>query len=534
MRKARAGTHVFVLFGLTVILFSQTLFSQVSNTVTDRHLTTEYEYLTSNKEISFHSSVKPFLRTELLQWVNLDSLEKKRDLLGKLNRSATDSAEKKPGRGTAEVHPLFFLQTGYENADTLRQNISGSAIGASVSIAYRDKFFLNTNFITANTALPSFVSHYTDSMKIIPGEGLSFDTKLGHHYKNFSGYVSYSPSPIFNFQVGHGKNFIGDGYRSLLLSDVANNYSFAKISTKIWKIKYVNIFADFKDIRNGGTDYNSFTNKYGTFHYLSWNLAKWFNLGLFESVIWQGKDTLNKRGYDVNYLNPVIFYRPVEYSLGSSDNSLMGLNFRFKITHKIQLYSQLVIDEFLLKEVRARSGWWANKYGGQLGVKYFDAFGLKGFSVQAELNEVRPYTYSHGSSLQNYAHFNQPLAHPLGANFSEVIGILHYGKNRFGAELKIVVSKYGADSAGNNYGGDLFKSYNNVPSQYGNKTGQGIASYLLVNEMNLSYLLVPDVNLRAEAGMLFREKYFSDELTSNVFFWVGIKTSLYSIYRDFI
>ena len=47
--------------------------------------------------------------------------------------------------------------------------------------------------------------------------------------------------------------------------------------------------------------------KWASSHLLSYNVNKWLNLSLFESVIWQDKDTLINRGLDINYLNPFIF-----------------------------------------------------------------------------------------------------------------------------------------------------------------------------------------------------------------------------------
>ncbi len=524
---------IFFLFNIQYSIFNiQYSFSQTSYLPLERDVTANYENHTSSKEIQFHSSVKPFLHSDLNQWLNVDSLENSKNIFKKFFKKNTPNSQL-PTPNSIEISPLFFLSYGKEMFDT-SWNVRGTAIGASLNAGLWKKLFINANFLSANSAFPSFVNHYTDSMKIVPAEGYAHPTKLGYHYKNFSGYISYSPSKIFNLQLGHGKNFIGDGYRSLLLSDVANNYSFFKITTTIWKIKYVNIFANFKDVRGGYKDYWHFKDKFGTFHYLSWNATRWLNLGLFESVIWQAKDTLNNRGYDVNYLNPVIFYRPVEYSLGSSDNVLMGTNFKIKVTDKIQLYGQFVLDEFLLSAVKARNGWWANKYGGQFGFKYFDMFGEKGLSFQAEFNEVRPYTYSHGSTLQNYAHFNQPLAHPLGANFSEVLGILRYEKKSFSIEGKSIIAKFGTDIGKKNYGGDIYKSYDKVVQQYGNKTGQGLANYLMVNEIKASYLVYPKMNLKIEAGVLSRVKYVSSDFQNNLYFFLGLRTSLYNVYRDFM
>ena len=61
-----------------------------------------------------------------------------------------------------------------------------------------------------------------------------------------NGHVSYQTSKHFNFQFGHGKHFIGDGYRSMLLSDNSFNYPYLKITTDVWKVSYVNLYSSIK------------------------------------------------------------------------------------------------------------------------------------------------------------------------------------------------------------------------------------------------------------------------------------------------
>ncbi len=62
----------------------------------------------------------------------------------------------------------------------------------------------------------------------------------------------------------------------------------------------------------------------------------------------------------------------------------------------------------------------------RVGAKYIDAFGIKNLDLQLEHNRVRPFTYSHFDSVANYTHYNQPMAHPLMANFKEVVAIARY------------------------------------------------------------------------------------------------------------
>jgi hypothetical protein len=122
--------------------------------------------------------------------------------------------------------------------------------------------------------------------------------------------LTFTPNKFFSMQLGYGRNFIGDGYRSLLQSDGASPYPFFKLNTGFWKLKYTNTYMFLKDVRPDATIEKTYTTKYIANHYLSWNLSKRINIGLFESVIWSNT---NSRGFDVNFMNPIIFYRTVEF-----------------------------------------------------------------------------------------------------------------------------------------------------------------------------------------------------------------------------
>ena len=41
-----------------------------------------------------------------------------------------------------------------------------------------------------------------------------------------SGYINYNINSFFDIQLGHGKNFIGDGYRTMFISDNSFNYPY--------------------------------------------------------------------------------------------------------------------------------------------------------------------------------------------------------------------------------------------------------------------------------------------------------------------
>jgi hypothetical protein len=482
-------------------------------------------FIESEQTDSFisHSSVKPFL------------LSKQTNSYQKFLQAGLLSSKDSSNEGNyISISPYINISPGYQlqPASAYFMETSGGGI---LNMQYKEKLFANAVYYYGLNTLPSYLQSYTDSFHILPSEGYASASKRGYINQNFNGYISYSPSSVFNFQDGRGKNFWGNGYRSLLLSDAANNYPYLKITTTVWKIKYVNLFANFKDIRAADTrNYSSFQNKYGAFHYLSWAATKRLNISFFESVIWMGKDTLVNRNFDVNYLNPVIFYRPVEYAVGSADNSLMGLNISYNATKSFQLYGQLLLDEFLLDSVKARNGWWANKQAAQAGFKLFNFAGIKGLGVQLEYNYVRPYTYSHGNPLQNYGHFNQSLAHPMGANFREAVFFIRYNRNRWFAELQMLQAQMGKDSSGKNFGGDIYKSYNKIVRISGNYTTQGLKTDLLFGSFRLSYLLYSPSNLRAEFMLAYRESKNIVRSEKNLFFSFGVRTSLWNVYRDFM
>jgi hypothetical protein len=305
----------------------------------------------------------------------------------------------------------------------------------------------------------------------------------GFNYLDLTGRVAYTPNQIFNFQAGLDHNFIGEGSRSLFLSDYGRPYPFAQIKAQFWRIEYTTMYQFMQEgnLRN-------YEAKFGATHHVSLNATKWLNFGIFESVIFQPRDTALYRGFDVEYLNPVIFYRPQEYSLGSSDNVLLGASMTAKWKAHTA-YFQVIIDEFSLTEIKAKSGWWANKYGGQAGVKgRFDIGKWKSF-YRVEYNFLRPYTYAHLTAGQNYGNLGMSLAHPYGANVMEILGELKLQKDKW--LLKSFVSYFlqGLDKEGYSYGANVYRPYTQRPFEYGHETGQGRGNNGLRLMLTVSYQL---------------------------------------------
>ena len=246
--------------------------------------------------------------------------------------------------------------------------------------------------------------------------------------------------------------------------------------------------------------------KYGAFQYLDYNATNRLSVGFFQAVVWADRNQGGYRGLDFNYFIPGIFVRPVENNNRTSpDKMFLGLNAKYKVLKNVSAYGQFLLGEFTAKEFFANNGYVHNKWGAQIGVRGYDAFGIKNLNFLGEYNMVRPYTYQHFISASNYSNNGEPLAHPEGANFRELVGLVNYTYKRFDFSLQGMYTLYGTDpDRETNYGGDIFKSYENYPNIYGNKIGQGIRNNLYYGDFKAAYVFNPKYNLRIEAGYTHR------------------------------
>ncbi len=379
------------------------------------------------------------------------------------------------------VNPILQLHLGKEtdNDETLFLNKRGVSVRGL--IANKIGF---SSFITENQERgPGYFQDRVNMLRAVPGTGFYKGFKgTGVDYFDARGYVTFNATKYIDFQLGYDKNFIGNGFRSLLLSDWGNSYLFAKINTRIWKLNYQNIFMELMPQFKKSGD-NLLPRKYAAMHHLSMNVTKWLNVGLFEGVIFG-----RQNHFDFQYLNPIIFYRHIEGTVGSPDNAVAGLDFKANVAHRLQFYGQFLLDEFILKQVKNNPTSWVNKFGIQAGVKYIDALGVKNLDLQFETNRVRPFTYSHYDTIANYTHYNQPLAHPLGSNFQEVIAIVNYQPApKWYVYARAIYYKQGLDTTGGNAGGNIFKNYNTRLSNDGFEVGGGRKATSLNGLVQVSY-----------------------------------------------
>ncbi len=544
----------YVLF----FILPSVLFSQQSNSLLNREWSLNFEKekniidsdSTKQNSVTDYSCFKPFITGA----IHIDKNNPTRKATSFWKRKihqenlfiVNDSAD----NFYLTIDPLFNLEAGKDFADLSGEKLYKNTRGFLVRGDIGKKFSFESSFYENQATYAKYIDEYiagtntlfsqtsNNEYYVIPGQGRSkLFRKNGYDYAMTSGYISYSPNKYFNFQAGHGKHFVGDGYRSLLLSDNAFNYPYARITTTYKNIQYTNLYTSFMNLTDGGakTPLNTehlFQKKIGSFQLLSFNFVKRIQLGLFQGMIWEASDSANREHVNFNTFDPVIGVNTLNYGMHNKKNLLLGTTLKIKLTNSISLYGQYMLDDTYSKDL----GDVRKKYGYQAGLKYFDLFTVKDLHLQVEYNSVRPYAYSATNPQQNYSHYNQALAHPLGSNFKELVGMLNYRIKDFFVEVKLNYAVKGNDSSSLNYGGNIFRSDNTFAINQNTSnisTTQGLKTTLMYQDIHIGYLVNASTNFNIVLGISNRILQTDKTTSKTQFIYFGIRTSLANFYYDF-
>ncbi len=380
------------------------------------------------------------------------------------------------------VNPIINYQQGSKAGNSQSTFLNQRGINLRGIIG--EKIGFHFYFTENQERQATYVQDWKNKFYAVPGAGYIKNFKVGgFDYFDIRGGISWKVAKFMDMQLAYDRNFIGNGYRSLFLSDFSNNSMFLKMQTHFGKFRYQNIFSELVAYRRSGSD-RIYPRKYMRASYLNYHPTKWLNLGLFEAL------TLgNRTSLSLPLFNPIMF---TNISNDNSDKALVGFDIKANLFKKFQVYGQLIVDK--LNTTELKNDWWGNRFGYQVGAKYIDVFGIKNLDAQIETNVVRPFMYASTDSFSSYNHYNQPLAHPLGANFEEYIGILRYQPiKQLYLETKVLFYKQGLDSSvaavNQNYGSNIFSFVLTRPFDNGWKTTTGDLVNCTIFTLSASYEL---------------------------------------------
>ncbi len=443
----------------------------------------------------------------------------------------------KPGFNLV-INPMMDFNIAYDRYDNQNNKIVFlNKRGIDIRGSIDNRIYFETNVTDAQARLPRYVRARVIRDESLPGNGSYkpykssiFDITNGYDFLNAQGLIGFHVTNHVGIQFGHGRNFIGNGYRSMFMSDFSNNAFFLRMNARIWRLHYQTIISELAaSTPREQTGSGILPKKYIAAHYLSFKATPRLHFGIFEAVMFQ------RQGFELQYLNPIIFYRTIESILGSGDNVLLGGDMRWDFANHFSLYGQLLLDEFKLGRVLDRNGWWGNKYAIQAGVQYIDAFGLDHLDLRAEYNQATPYTYSHFDTLTSFTHTKQALAHPLGANFREFVGIAHYAPHRrWLVEGRLIYAITGDDpDSSQNWGGNILLDSDTRVSDTNNSIGQGARATILLGGLDISYQLYH--NMYADFHLFYRDKASTlDKFDmKNFYVGAGIRVNMWPWRLDF-
>jgi hypothetical protein len=494
---------------------------------------------------ALHTSLKPYFISDT------SALRPKYDSLMNVNGN---------GEGKSWLHRIFFnqhvidvknaeytfyadylpdVQIGKEFSESKTTYLNTRAFQLGGTIG--SKFFFYTSAYETQGKFANYEASYIKRVGMIPGQAydrtLTGDSPLQNvsDWSYVTAMVGFTPSKSISIAMGEDKTFIGDGYRSMLLSDYAAPYPLLRFTATIAKkVQYMAEWAYLEDQQalqlSTTSDYRNYRRKWAAFHYIDWNITHRASIGFFNALIAEEADDKgNTHGFDVNYINPVFFVNSLGPSGGAPDHTLFGFNGKYKVLDKTTLYGQFMVDQ-------ATSVNSSSKTSGQVGFRGSDLFKVPMLNYLFEFNAASAYTYSNQNPIVSYNQFSEPLAHPFGAGFKEYLGILNYSIGKFDLQGQLNYATYNlgyplydnvTQTTNNNYGKDITLADNAAlqPMQ--------VSTTLKYAEGTVSYLINPKFNFRIEIGGLLRQEKNDYKDTKTAMFTIGLRSSFRNLYHDF-
>ncbi len=475
-----------------------------------------------------HTGLRPYLESR----VSTDGVMGYRPTKGRYYYQITQYIFKKhlfeikDGDFRATIDPVFQFEVGNDfldksvRGDTARAYHNGRGLRITADLGPRVS--MQTTFYENQAELPIYLYLYANQQEVVPGQGRI--KQFGQRALDFNwamGSVSYTPWHWLNVQLGHGRHFVGNGYRSLLLSDNTSPYPYIKLAglTNNGRFQYSTIHAKleaFDRLPTGESSESLYYWKRASFHHASVNLGR-VQLGLFEGTVWKCIDSTGVKPLDPLQLNPVIGINTLANGFNGPNEVLVGADIKVKLTDKGFIYGQLATD-----------GPADERFGWQAGMQWFDLFGST-FHVLLEYDHAAPFLYANGDARVNYAHMGQPLALPMGAYVDEVVGIVDWRwKDRVWLQCKGNMAMQRRDpTADDRFGADIFKS--DTPNAVSAGPVERRTNYL---DLSASYLLNQMSNMRCTLGWLLRDASPAPDQVNASYVYFTFRTSLFNRYYD--
>lgn len=424
-----------------------------------------------------------------------------------------------------QISPMLNISKGRDLNDTLVRDLFQNTRGVHVECDLFDKFSFSTSFYENQSRNTIYESSYYTSVgelypsgnkyspqnAVIPGAARTKPFKDdGFDYAYAIGYFVYRPFEQLSIRGGNNQQFIGDGYRSVLLSDNSIYAPYLRVDWQFHpKFRFTYHRSRLMNLLRkpaSGSAESFYDPAALAVNYLSFLPNDKISVSLFEGSKWSMGDSIVSKSPNALFYNPIPLIAP--FALNNQEvNTVLGINASYQILDKHRLYGQFAIADLN-----------GEKTAGQLGCRVYSLFGLSDFMLQLEYNYASSQMYQSDNPRLNYSHYNLPLAHTKGNGFSEVVFRAYYEWNRVYAtnSLSYIQTKNRNDRS-------LLSIYDDL---------ELTSETILYNAFEVGYRVNRMVNLCVFGRYTYRSTTSKNVLPVSLV-EIGLSTDLINHYRDF-
>ncbi len=417
--------------------------------------------------------------------------------LGSFYRTPANAVEWNGPSASMRLNPVLSLYGGYHRDRWL----TGNEVGMETRAVLGRRFYFDGRFTAVQQEAGPLAQSTLQRQGYFPGSDYYTISPAGRYQFLRKRFVAgYRLNEFLDIQTGYGNHFIGNGVRSVFLSDGVPEYFYLQGNMQAGIVHYQTIFAQLQT--NTTRPQPGEGQKYTSVHYLSVQVSPRFRLGLFEYAMFAGSE------FELSSMMPLLGLRTLERATGINRHTALGLDAEWLPVNGVALYGQLLVSNISFREwLIERRGWMGNRSALQLGAKYYHAWGVRHLDFALEYNTARPFTYAHSLPGMSWSHAGSPLAHELGANFREfLLRIRYQPQYRWVARLEASYAMRGESFGRFNYGEDILIPASTMLGQYEHYTVQGIAADRIMLYSSLSYQYKANLFFDLHAGWQYFQR----------------------------
>ncbi|MFH0777493.1 MAG: capsule assembly Wzi family protein [Candidatus Eisenbacteria bacterium] len=232
-----------------------------------------------------------------------------------------------------------------------------------------------------------------------------------------NGYGKFRLGPL-EALLGRDKHYWGPGRSgSLILSDVAPPFDMVSYKFNLGRVKLSGFFTSLDDLRlkksvpfaSDSLYPGDETSRHLSGHRIDIRVTPNLEVGFSETVVYGGPD----RELEPGYINPLNFFYSHQWNLVKNDNPLWGFDACWWPARRVQVYGQLVVDDFQFENKKATDEE-PGEVGFLLGLHAGDPFDFANTSLALEYVRINPWTYNQPFPWNRYTYGGVLLGHPLG------------------------------------------------------------------------------------------------------------------------